>query len=334
MQKHNKYTPILILLLVLVTCSQSPDLPVIAVIDDHPIYIDELELLGRLAASKAGLKFDSEEGQDHYHKIAPNLYNTLIDIYVMQHAAEKEGFTPSDEEVEAAFSQFKESLQKEGGYDRLTKSLGVTEERLKETIRDKLAMEAFQNVKMQEGKREPSEKEIEDYYYSHHAGFRHPARIRASHIFIGPDSEGDQAKEKARQRAEQLRKMIGDSPEKTFVNLARQYSEEPGTAPRGGDLGFVDRNHPTINKQFRKAAFALEEGEVSDVVETEDGFHIIWCTDHEQSLEEARKEIRSILIKKSMTEHFAEWLRQAKKEMDIEKKFDPETFTVLEDETE
>ncbi len=316
----------------LISCSQQPDLPMIAKIKGNPVYIDELDLLGRLATSKAGLKFDSEEGQEHYKKIAPNLYNTLIDIYVMKYAAEEEGFKPSPEKVEKEVEKIKETLTSQGQYEQFSESLGVSEERLRETVRDKLAMEAFQLQKMEEAKYDPSQEEIENYYYRNHAQFRYPQRIRVSHIFIAADSEGgEEAMEKARQRAEQLRKMIGDTPAKTFSGLARQYSDEQGTSARGGDLGFIDRDHPNLFAFFREAAFALDEGEVSDPVKAPNGYHVIWCTDHEQTLEEAREEIRKRLINNAMNEHFQNWLETAEKKYEIERFFDPHEFEVLEE---
>ncbi|RJP31749.1 MAG: hypothetical protein C4527_07150 [Candidatus Omnitrophota bacterium] len=325
------FAAIVLLVVVFTSCSKKQDLALIAVIKGNPVYIDELELLGRLATPKAGLDFDSEAGQRHYRQIAPNLYNTLIDIYVMKYAAEDEGFQSSPDEVETEFQTLKDALTQQGQYEKFTKSLGLTEKRFRETIGDQLAMEAFQLQKMNEAKYEPSEKEIEEYYYQNHAQFRYPRRIRVSHIFVlaNPDA-GDDAMAKAKQKTEQLRKMIGNEPSKTFSGLARQYSEEQGTASRGGDLGFIDRDHPHLFDFFRQAAFSLKEGEISDAIAAPNGYHIIWCTDHEESLEEAREEIKKMLINQAMNTHFNEWLEQAREKYNIERLFDPVKFEVLE----
>jgi parvulin-like peptidyl-prolyl isomerase len=101
--------------------------------------------------------------------------------------------------------------------------------------------------------------------------------IRASHILIaykGARSAGpkiERTKEQAKKRAEAVLKKAqrGDD----FQALAKQYSDDPGSGPKGGDLGSFTR--PQMVKPFADAAFSLSPGQVSDVVETDFGFHLI-----------------------------------------------------------
>ncbi|MBN2329978.1 MAG: hypothetical protein JXR73_22755, partial [Candidatus Omnitrophica bacterium] len=104
--------------LLLSACAKkASDLPVIAMINDNPVYLNELDLLGSLACSEAGLNYNTPAGQEHYKKIAPNLYKTLIDIYVMKYTAEREGFAPTPDEVEAELARFSAKLKDQGIYD-------------------------------------------------------------------------------------------------------------------------------------------------------------------------------------------------------------------------
>ncbi|MFN3596766.1 MAG: peptidylprolyl isomerase [Rubricoccaceae bacterium] len=105
---------------------------------------------------------------------------------------------------------------------------------------------------------------------------RRPAQgeIRAAHILIRPQSPDE--REEARERAEALRARILAGED--FAALARQYSEDPGSATRGGDLGFFGTGR--MVRPFEEAAFALREpGDVSPVVETSFGFHLIQLTE-------------------------------------------------------
>ena len=309
---------------------KKPELPVILQIEGKDIYLDELELLGRVALEKANLLFDSEAGQQRYHEIAPNLYDTLIDLYVIKFSADAEEVTPSPEEVDEELAKFKSKLSEVGKLDTFMTSLGVDEARLRELMQARLAMEKLQQVKLEEGVRDPTDEEIKNYYYPHHAQFRFPQRVRVSHIFFKAGKDEDQAlRRTARKRAEQVEKMIGDSPGQTFIRLAQRYSEDAGNAPRGGDIGFITRDASNIPESFKQAAFALDVGGVSGVVETDLGYHLIWVTDHEESLEEAREEIVSFLRRQSMAAHFVQWKNEARMKMSIVRCFDPETFTVL-----
>ncbi|MFB3786248.1 MAG: peptidylprolyl isomerase [bacterium] len=314
-------------------CAKPPSEPVIAVIAGQPVYLREMEIMGRVALGQAGLKFDTPEGQAYYKKIAPNLYKSVIDIYVLKYSAEQEIPEPSAEQVEADFKQFKENLQRDGQYQRFMTSLNLTEEHLKDSIRDRLRIEELKNQKFSGGDFVITDDEIKEFYYQNHASFRYPQVMRASHIFAACKvEEGAEKRQKARLRAEELLKMVGPEPSKTFVGLAQRYSDDKGTAPRGGDLGFFDREGPGLNEPFKQAAFALKEGEVSGVVETDYGYHIIWATDHEQSLEEARNFVREILVQKKKTERFVQWLEEASQKIKVTRLFDPVKFEVVKEE--
>jgi len=316
-------------------CAKQLSEPVIAIINDQPVYLHELEIMGRVALGQAGLKFDTPEGQAYYKKIAPNLYKSVIDIYVLKYSAEQEIPDPPEEQVEAEFKKLKENLQRDGQYQRFMTSLNLTEAQVKDTIRDRLRIEELKNQKFSGGDFVITDDEIKEFYYQNHAAFRYPQVMRACHIFVACKAEeGPEKREKARQRAEELLKMVGPEPAKTFVGLAQRYSDDKVTAPRGGDLGFFEREGPGLNEPFKNAAFALKEGEVSGVVETDYGYHIIWSTDHEQSLEEARGFVREILVQKKKTERFLQWLEDAAQKIKVVRLFDPVKFEVLKDGTQ
>ncbi|MBI1387394.1 MAG: hypothetical protein GC154_02980 [bacterium] len=308
-------------------CSMNSKGDPIAVINGEKVYFDELEVLGVLALSKSGLSLSSEEGQKRFKEILPNLYESLIDIYALRIMAEKEGLEPSKEDVDAAFQQIKDELTSRDQYDETLKALGVDEDGFKESIKHHLAKQMLEQQRLEKFSYEPDDKTIEDYYYKNNLQFRYPYCIRASHIFVGATlEEGDEAREKARERAEQLRKMIGDNPAQTFAQLASRYSQDGKSRQQGGDLGYIFRNSEEYNEPFMKAAFRLAEGEVSDVVETDFGYHIIWCTDHEMSLEEAKPYVKQQLYLQKAREYHQQLIDEAKKAIEVERLFDPKTF--------
>ncbi|MFN3594883.1 MAG: SurA N-terminal domain-containing protein [Thiobacillaceae bacterium] len=111
------------------------------------------------------------------------------------------------------------------------------------------------------------------YYEANPARFQEPEQRRASHILIKADASMDaQARQAARARAEQLLQEVRANPGR-FAALAKQHSQDPVSAERGGDLGAFTRE--TMVKPFADAVFSMQPGEIRGLVETEFGYHII-----------------------------------------------------------
>ncbi len=189
----------------------------------------------------------------------------------------------SEDEVKARF-------QKEGNranltYVRFTPTMFV--DRVKEPTPEELA--SFKQAKA---------KEIEDYYNANKYLYNQPAQVRARHILI----KGAGAKEKV----ENLRKEIVDGG-KDFAEMAKQFSEDPGSKDKGGDLGFNTAD--AWVKPFSDAAFSLKEGEVSGPVESEFGVHLIKVEEKKppmnKPLDEVSGEIATQLWKKEKAKELA-----------------------------
>lgn len=149
--------------------------------------------------------------------------------------------------------------------------------------------------------------DIQNYYTKNAQQYQIPERVRARHILIttprpGPDGKVDQAAvDAAKAKAQDILKQA-KAPGANFAELANQYSQDPGNkdakgAGRGGELGWF--NHGTMVAEFDKAAFALSPGQVSDLVQTPFGFHIIQTEEKEaartKSLSDVKAEIEPII---------------------------------------
>jgi peptidyl-prolyl cis-trans isomerase D len=114
------------------------------------------------------------------------------------------------------------------------------------------------------------------YFDEHKSEFGQTEERRASHILLSaPASASDAERQAARARAEQLVNQARKAPQ-SFAALAQQYSQDPGSAANGGDLGYFGRN--MMVKAFEDAVFQMKPDEISDIVETDFGFHIIKLT--------------------------------------------------------
>ncbi|HEU4622234.1 MAG TPA: peptidyl-prolyl cis-trans isomerase, partial [Burkholderiaceae bacterium] len=150
--------------------------------------------------------------------------------------------------------------------------------------------------------------EVKRYYEQNTAKFRTEEQRRARHILIAVGADASEAQRKAaRDKAEDLRNQLLKNPA-SFEQLARKFSDDPGSKDRGGDLDFFGRD--AMAKPFEEAVFALKEGEISQVVQTEFGFHVIQLTGlrpaQVKPFEQARAEIETDLRRQLAMRRFGE----------------------------
>ncbi len=150
-----------------------------------------------------------------------------------------------------------------------------------------------------------SEAEVKAWYDGHLDRYKQPEERRASHILIL--TNGDLPKEKAKAKAEEVLSEVQKAPGK-FGELAKKYSQDPGSAQKNGDLGFFGRG--MMVKPFEDAVFSLKDNEISGLVESDFGFHIIKVTgiraEKQRPLDDVRAEIEGELKRQAATRKFAE----------------------------
>ncbi|MBD3168432.1 MAG: hypothetical protein GF307_03040 [candidate division Zixibacteria bacterium] len=149
-----------------------------------------------------------------------------------------------------------------------------------------------------------TDEEAEQYYQENIDRYTTPEQVRASHILIIPDIDSSRIddekyvarkKREAEKEAEKLLKRVNKGED--FAELAKEYSEDPGSAKRGGDLGFFSRGR--MVKPFEYAAFSMEIGEIRGPINTEFGYHIIKVTDKKDEEVKPYDEARANQIKQT-----------------------------------
>jgi peptidyl-prolyl cis-trans isomerase C len=185
-----------------------------------------------------------------------------------------------------------------------------------ETVQDNQKGLSYEKVMDAEGadKITATEDEAKTFYDENTKQFQRPEEVRASHILIQPDP--NQTKEQAKAKIEEI--LVQVKAGGNFEELAKANSECP-SAPNGGDLGYFSKGKMT--ESFEKVAFEMEVGQISDVVETEYGYHIIKVTDHRQAgavpFEEAKESIVKYLINKKKNEFAQDYIKKLQDEADI-----------------
>ncbi len=153
-----------------------------------------------------------------------------------------------------------------------------------------------------------NEQDLKSYYEQNLQRLSSKEERRASHILITAAKDAPEAEKKAaRAKAEDLLKAVKAKPA-SFAEVARKNSQDPGSAVKGGDLDFFGRG--AMVKVFEDAAFSLKKSEISDIVESEFGYHIIQLTDIKapkaQSFETLRPTLEADLKKQQAQRKFAE----------------------------
>ena len=140
-----------------------------------------------------------------------------------------------------------------------------------------------------------SDDELKSYYESHKDEFKTQDMVKARHILVRVDnSASDDEKKKAKEKTELYLKKIKDGED--FAKLASDFSDDPGSKAKGGDLGFFPRGR--MVKPFDDAAFSLKPGETSGIVETQFGFHIIKVEERKDSSVESFDVVKERLKQK------------------------------------
>lgn len=162
---------------------------------------------------------------------------------------------------------------------------------------------------------EVADSQVDAYYHTHMDQYRTPDRVHARHILLSTTGKSDADKVKIKAKAEDLLKQLRAGA--NFAQLAQSNSEDPGSATKGGDLGWVVRGQ--MVKEFEDATFSLKPTEISNVITTQYGYHIIQVLEKEparlRTLEEVKPEIVNTLRNQTVFDKMQNLTDQAHAEL-------------------
>ena len=240
---------------------------VVAVIDNEIILQSELDFQATIFASQRGMDPKSPEIRDQ-------ILSAMIDEKLVYAQAELDSIVVTDAEVAQRIEYQIAVLKQQYGSDaNIEQMYGMSIEKIKRELRDDVR-KTLMVQRLREKNFAPieaSRREVEEFFqtYKDSLGMI-PEKLRIFHIFRNPKTT-DKQKKQYRDFAQAVLDSIKQG--ESFEEMAKKYSEDPGSKAYGGDLGFVKKG--VFYPQFEAAAFALEVGQISDVVETPVGYHII-----------------------------------------------------------
>ncbi len=247
-------------------------------------------------------------------RAAGNCINRLI----LEREAVREGIEVSQFEVDDRLAAIIGQFQSEKAfYDQLQNS-GMDKEDFMQDLERRIGVEKLFERNASVKAEDVSEEDIRGFYDNNPDKFQQSERISASHILIKVgEADSAEAKLEKRARAEMVLNMVNDGAD--FAEMARQYSEGP-SRDRGGNLGTFGRGQ--MIKEFEDAAFALKPGEISGIVETSFGYHIIKSAEYFEprvlQYEAVKENIRSYLVSLYKQRKIVEYIDKLRSESNIE----------------
>jgi peptidyl-prolyl cis-trans isomerase C len=228
------------------------------------------QLQGRVDSAQLAGMMPTVKGQ-----AVENAINRLL----LEQTMKKLGISSSKEQVDQRIADYRKNFVSEDAFEKDLAKSGLTKGTLRKEVEVGLAAEQLFNRRTANVK-PPTEAEIRAFYDANKERFEHPEQVRASHILVKVN-EGDTEEQRAQKKAK-AEKILADLKKGAdFAEQAKQNSDDTGNKDKGGDLGYFERGQ--MVPEFETAAFALKIGQLSGVVKSPFGYHIIKVTDRKKA---------------------------------------------------
>jgi peptidyl-prolyl cis-trans isomerase C len=286
---------------------------VVAKVNGTPIAKGELIKMAEQIHSQ--LAPNQPETADFYRKVL----DQLVSNELLMEEAKAAGITATDEEVNKQVSELKGRFPSPEKYQEELKKEGLTEADLAKQAREAFVLQKLVETKVVNDVK-VTDQEVKAFYDQNPDKLKRPERVHVRHILIRVDAKATpEDKKKARAKADDVLAKLKAGGD--FAKLAEESSDDPGSKQRGGDLSWVSRNQTV--PPFESAAFALKKpNDISPVVESQFGFHIIQLVEHQDAgmvpFDEVKDKIAGFLKQQQQREKFLDHVKTLKGKAKVE----------------
>lgn len=296
------------------TFAKLPD--VVATVNGAEISKSDLQKIHSMLSTQAKMS-NREISNEEIMDIA---LTELINMQVLKQESERQKISPSPDDVKKELTNIKANFPDEEAFKKAIGEKNLTIEEIEKSITQQLAVQEIIKKEVEQ-KINIADTEIEKFYNDNPDYFKTEESIKASHILVKVDENAEEsAVNEAKKKIDDILARVKKGED--FAEVAKKSSEGP-SAPNGGDLGFFTRGR--MVKPFEEAAFTLKKGEVSDIVRTQFGFHIIKVTDKKEAgttpLNDVKEKIKSFLSKSQGEKLFNNYVEKLRTAATIERRF-------------
>jgi len=305
-----------LLLVVLLVCASTANAEVLsgiaAIVNDEIITLLELNREYAIVLKEQQKKGDLS--QDAAARLKRDLLAAMIDRKLIKQKIKELNIVISEEEIRQSIEDIKR--QNKMSQEALTAALlaqGMTFDQYRAQMKEELERVRLMSQEVK-SKIQVGEREIREYYDANGADFNEEPTYRARHIFLKVDKKAsnDEIKKIMAKAAEVMAEAKSNND---FAALAKKYSDDPGAAKDGGDLGTFKKGD--MLPEIESAVITMMPGEVSELVTTPAGFHIIKLEEKTagklKPFETVKASINDILYRKKSEERFKQWAEELRK---------------------
>jgi parvulin-like peptidyl-prolyl isomerase len=266
---------------------------------------------------RTAAQFGMDVKNPGFEKQRAELTKAVIDQLVAQRLvmqeAQKRNLVATTKDVDERLAAIKRQFPDEATFNKRLAQAGLTVSAVRELIRVQISQRRVADAV---AKADVTEQEVRQHFESKRESYGRPAQIKVSHILLRVADKSQEAVANAKAKIVQARLADGAK----FEDVARQYSEDPGSAERGGDLGFVSKG--TLVKEFEDVAWTLKPGQTSGLVRTQFGLHIIRLYEiraaEPAEYDKVKGEIREELLSTRRQKEFDTWVAEHRKTAKVE----------------
>jgi parvulin-like peptidyl-prolyl isomerase len=252
------------------------------------------------------------ETDPQYVVLKQNIVDSLVVLKLLDQYGAKNGFTVTDAELKVEYDNLIKSYASQAAFeqdliDRKIDRPFLDEQMTSQILRDKIFAKVTENIVI-------SDADTQKYYEDNKETlFKVPDQVKVSHILIqfnvpAGETVTDAIKAEAKKIIDDVASQLKNGAD--FAELAKKYSQDTASAPNGGDIGYVSTGQTV--PEFETAAFALEVGKVSDVIETTYGYHILKVTEKKaayvQTYDEVKDTVKAYLLSNKQMEDWQKFV--------------------------
>jgi parvulin-like peptidyl-prolyl isomerase len=260
-------------------------------------YNRDLELRKKQYQTRMGVNFSSAQGVMMLTNLQKDVMDQLVEREILLEEADKRKIGVAGPEVETRLRGLKTQFPDEASFKKALQENGITPEALRQQVRIGLIVEKLRDELTKDAT--ISLADAQKYYDTNRPRYEQAEEVKASHILLKTEAEAKEVHAKV--------KAGGD-----FAQLAREKSEDTGSKPQGGDLGYFGKGR--MVKEFEDAAFSLGVGDVSRPVKSQFGYHVIKVVDRKKARTRPFEEVKGELMDQHLREKketaFRDWIKK------------------------
>ncbi len=270
-----------------------------------------------LASSEQSYQGQNQQlSPEQLKQLKTNVLDSLIAQELLFQESKKEKIVISTKQVDDQLSSIEKQFTDDKEFQQALDKTGMTKESLRQSLQRSLAIQELVKKNVLDSITITPDEE-KKFYDENTSLFQKPERVHARHILISTkDAKTDAEKAADKKKAEEVLAQLRKGAD--FAEMAKKYSDDPGAA-NGGDLGTFSRGQ--MVPEFEKAAFSLKVNQISDVVETQFGYHIIQVLEKfpagTASFDEVKSQINAYLLQQKQGSAVQDYVAKLKKDAQI-----------------